>query len=470
MRGVAKGVAAGVMSLVLAAGAAFAQQSQDSVEELKKQVSELQRKASEVDALKKRVETLENQPPTLQPSLLPAGVPVNLAEDPMPQAAPPDVTVLNTWLKDIKLSGFLDIGYTQNFNNPKAPQVNVGRSFDTASDSFMPNMMELMLERVATADSPAGLRMKIGAGKDAGVLAGTENWGGTPSDNFTVVELYAEYLAPIGKGVDFKIGKMATLAGYEVIESKDNWSYSRSLLFTWAIPLTHTGIRASYAIIDPVSASAAGPLVNLTLGIMNGWNVVVDNNTGKTLEAQIGINPTDWITAAGTIYYGDDPNGVPTVNYSKRFVFDWVTTVTRGDWKFGVNYDYGSQQHGNTTAPHDSAEWDGVAGYVRWQVTRWNAPSIRIETLRDEDGFISAGQGANPAVSIFSIANNGAPVPHVSIREFTLADEITINSNLTFRLEIRRDWATQAIFQEGRNTTKGKKSDDTLGAEAIFRF
>ena len=36
-------------------------------------------------------------------------------------------------------------------------------------------------------------------------------------------------------------GKFVTSAGAEVIESKDNWNYSRSLLFAYAIPYWHFG-------------------------------------------------------------------------------------------------------------------------------------------------------------------------------------------------------------------------------------
>ncbi|HXX92492.1 MAG TPA: outer membrane beta-barrel protein [Planctomycetota bacterium] len=466
MTGVAKAVTAGFITTLLATQAAWGQDSQDSVDQLKKDVQSLQEK----------VKALETQSQTPRAPL--PGMPqtVGLAEEPMMQA-PPDVTVLNTWLKDIKLSGFLDVGYTVNINNPKNPVTgfnNVDRSFDTQSNTFMPNMMELMLERVATADSPAGLRLKIGAGRDAAVLYGTENWGTGAGSNFDLVELYAEYLAPIGKGIDFKVGKMATLAGFEVIESKDNWSYSRSIIFTYAIPLTHTGLRATYSFWDLDMAKGV-PGIAMTVGVNNGWNDAVDNNTGKTLEWQLSLNPVDWISAAATIYWGDDPNGganaagaVPGINYSKRFVFDWVTTVTRGDWKFGVNFDYGSQDHGDP-ANGRMAEWSGVAGYIRWQMTHWFAPSIRIETMRDEDGFIAAGQGSGAPFFTTGLNGGGIVPSQVSIREATWANEMMINPNLTFRIELRHDWSTKYIFQEGGNPN-GKKSENTLAFEAIFKF
>ena len=55
----------------------------------------------------------------------------------------------------------------------------------------------------------------------------------------------------------------------EVIEAKDNWNYSRSLLFALAIPYYHSGVRATYSPTDKISVMGT---------IVNGWNNVVENN------------------------------------------------------------------------------------------------------------------------------------------------------------------------------------------------
>jgi hypothetical protein len=62
-----------------------------------------------------------------------------------------------------------------------------------------------------------------------------------------------------------------TSAGAEVIEAKDNWNYSRSLLFVNAIPYWHFGARTSL----PVSKTE-------TIGfqLVNGWNNVSKTNGG----------------------------------------------------------------------------------------------------------------------------------------------------------------------------------------------
>jgi hypothetical protein len=384
-----------------------------------------------------------------------------LSPEPMP-VFDDNPTGANTWLKTIKLSGFVDIGYTKNFNDPRnGPLTNPGRMFDTTSNGFLFNMGEVMLEKVASADSPGGFRMKLGVGKDAGFLASTENLG--TSAQFDIVEGYVEYLAPVGNGIDFKAGKMATLAGYEVIESKDNWSYSRSLLFTWAIPLTHTGVRATYAFVDQVS---------LTLGYVNGWNMISDNNNGKTFEGQLNLNPTSWFNAIVNSYYGPELGTGNTTNTSgaQRYVVDICATATVSTWKFGLNYDSGHDDQAAAGAP-DS--WSGIAGYVKDQVVRWYAPSLRVEQFRDSKGavtaFVPSVNGA-PANTGFTIGNQGAvPAGAIKLWEVTFSNEFKINDNLLFRAEYRHDQADKRVFQEG-NDVQGKKGQDTIGLEAIFMF
>ena len=41
------------------------------------------------------------------------------------------------------------------------------------------------------------------------------------------------------------VGKFVTPIGAEVIESQDNWNYTRSILFGYAIPFYHVGVRAT---------------------------------------------------------------------------------------------------------------------------------------------------------------------------------------------------------------------------------
>ena len=77
------------------------------------------------------------------------------------------------------------------------------------------------------------------------------------------------------------------MMGNEVIETKDNWNYGRSLLFTLAIPYYHMGARLTYSPNDKVTLQGH---------VVNGWNDAADNNTGKSVGGSITLKPTGALT------------------------------------------------------------------------------------------------------------------------------------------------------------------------------
>jgi Putative beta-barrel porin-2, OmpL-like. bbp2 len=70
-------------------------------------------------------------------------------------------------------------------------------------------------------------------------------------------EGYLSYRIPVGAGLTLKGGRLVTLLGYEVIESPNNLNFSRSFLFSFAIPLTHVGLLAFYLLTDTLSMTRA---------------------------------------------------------------------------------------------------------------------------------------------------------------------------------------------------------------------
>ena len=127
-------------------------------------------------------------------------------------------------------------------------------------------------------------------------------------------------LAPVGKGgltVDF--GKFVTPIGAEVIESKDNFNYSRGLLFALAIPYYHMGARVGYSFSDKVS---------LTGYLVNGWNDVKDNNGAKTVGASLAIKPGKATIIANYLVGDEQPEGS---DGGTRNLIDLVATLPLGE-------------------------------------------------------------------------------------------------------------------------------------------
>jgi hypothetical protein len=83
--------------------------------------------------------------------------------------------------------------------------------------------------------------------------------------------------------VDF--GKMSTHLGYESWKSKDNWQYSRSTLFIFGKPLWHTGLHVGYSLMPKTFM--------LSAYVYNSWNSIYENNSSKTLGAQLKWTPSE---------------------------------------------------------------------------------------------------------------------------------------------------------------------------------
>ncbi len=97
---------------------------------------------------------------------------------------------------------------------------------------------------------------------------------------------------------------------------KDDWNYSRSLLFQNAVPFYHVGVRMTYAASDKVT---------LLSGLINGWNNAVENNTGKTVMGSIILKPTGSFSVVENYIGG--PEGEPG-NDDWRHLSDTVVSYT----------------------------------------------------------------------------------------------------------------------------------------------
>ena len=98
-------------------------------------------------------------------------------------------------------------------------------------------------------------------------------------------------------------GKFVTPLGAEVIESQDNWNYTRSILFGYAIPFYHLGVRATVPVTDKVTI--AGYLVN-------GWNNASEVNGDKTVGASLTLKPSAKITWVVNDLVGKEAEGLDT--------------------------------------------------------------------------------------------------------------------------------------------------------------
>lgn len=413
------------------------------------------------DALRQRLLQLENEVKELQSEMLAlknsSGAASAPAAAPAPASAPsaalaqsnlvtpaasaaPAAPSLTGLLGPTTLSGFVDLYYGQNFNNP-ADQTNGLRFFDAASNQFGLNLVELVVDRPPDATSGrTGYHVALGFGQAMNAVNGSEPRAGLAFDQY-LKEAYFSYLAPVGKGLQIDAGKFVTPFGAEVIETKDNWNYSRGLLFTYAMPYFHFGLRAKYAFNDKYS---------LTGFFVNGWNDVVDNNTGKSYGMSFAWTPNKKFGVTETYMAGPEQNNI---NSTWRQLADTVITYSpNSKLSFMVNGDYG---RGDRIVQYNDVLsnpvfWTGVAGYVKYAFNSNSALSARYEYYDDHDGFTTGN------------ATGG-----LHFNEFTTTYERIVAQHIISRFEFRRDMSNDPVFLKGISPVTAQS---TLTAGLVYTF
>src|SRR6202521_3272717 len=164
------------------------------MEELEEQVKELR---AEVAALKGSEKPATPAPPQS-----------NLVTSAAAPGAAPAAPSLAGLLGPTTLSGFVDVYYGQNFNNPTS-QTNGLRFFDAPTNQFGLNLVELVVDKTPDpTNSRTGYHIALGFGQAMNVVNGSEPRAGLGFDQY-LKEAYFSYLAPVGKGlqVDVEIGR-----------------------------------------------------------------------------------------------------------------------------------------------------------------------------------------------------------------------------------------------------------------------
>lgn len=377
-----------------------------------------------------------------------ASLPVVKANAAEPEAAKVDPDDLS-FFKNIEVHGFASSAYIANFNNPQNRTNNL-RVFDTNSNSFMFDVGELVLKKEASKPGDIGFRTDLAYGyavpqvirSTPGLTTAT----GTAVNNqtFDVLQGYVSYNAPIGNGVKMDLGKFVTHMGAEVIEGPDNinYNYSHSYLFGFAMPFTHTGLRAAYTVNDQLTV----------LGMLtNGWDNAIDTNNGKTWCAQIAYALLSNVSLVFN-YTGGPEAQIRNPGNEKgwRNLYGIVATIGLTDNLILLaDLDYGTDPQNSAIAVGRNASWGGGAGTLRYEVNKWFYLNLRGERFDDPDGSRTG----------FS----------QRLWEMTFTPEFRIHKYLIVRPEYRHDQSNILAFG-GTTAATPRKNQDTLAVNAVFYF
>ncbi|MEI6458456.1 MAG: outer membrane beta-barrel protein [Pseudomonadota bacterium] len=337
------------------------------------------------------------------------------------------------------VTGYIDASYAHLSGAGVFTSGAADRVFDVKADGF-----SLQQAAVTIAYQPKeglGAVVNLTAGNDANLIA---SYGAITGghDKFDVSQAFVQYATD---ALRVMAGKFVTLAGAEVTNSPTNPNFSRSILFGYAIPYTHTGLRATYAASDTV---------NLVFGVNNGWDALKTANSGKTVEVGGTYAPLKTVTLAATGYFGKQRIAglVDTGPQGSRALVDLVATWAITDaLTVVVNYDW-AKQAGVTDgiAAPVQAQWSGLAAYANYTISdQWKA-SLRAEYLSDSDGYRTGVAQKWKEVT--------ATITYLPVK------------SLEFRLEGRADSSDVPSFVTNLQAVTVASSQNSVAVQALFKF
>jgi hypothetical protein len=350
------------------------------------------------------------------------------ADEPEAPAKPPVpawADVLTAW--GLTASGYAAASYYHSNG------YNTDHQFDNKHDTFQLDQAALTL--AYQPKEGFGALVDVAAGEDMKILNAAE---GSNPNTFDIVQGFVQYatgpLTLIG-------GKFVTLAGAEVIAPPGNTNFSRSFLF-FAEPLTHTGIRATYAASDTIS---------VIVGVNNGWNYSSLQTSGaKTGEFGVAWTPSKAFALTAQAYVGKDPN----FDAQRSFV-DAVATYNVTDaLTLILTYDWGKQEQHPAGSP--SLSWNGAAFYTNYALSDQWRVSLRLEYLDDKDGFVTATGVAQ------------------TLKEGTITFGYDPIKSFELRLEFRYDKSTQPSFVRALNqsgiASAFADSQNEVALQGVYKF
>jgi hypothetical protein len=317
--------------------------------------------------------------------------------------------------------GLVEASYFYNFTASPNTEPTRLRAFDILPNNFTLNYAEIAA--YMTPD-PVGFRIDLGYGHTGARIneASLAGSGGGVGDSvaglfygtaFMIQQAYAS--AKLGP-LTLDAGKFVTSVGDESIETKDNWNFSRSLLF-YGQPFVHTGVRLGVDVAEQFVVQGS---------VVNGWNNDPDSSHHKTFGLKIGFEPTPQAGIYAATYVGKENAMLPM-----RMLFDLAAKITLAEI-VGLSLNADLYKEGD-------AAWWGVGLKGRVLVSDMFIVAARFEVVSSHTQGFVPGPPDNLDLAMM-------------IYEGTLTAGVPITRNFELRAEVRGDFSdNDALFTDDRS-------------------
>ncbi len=307
------------------------------------------------------------------------------------------------------------------------------------ADSFQVDQIWITLDKAPTEESRAGFHADYiwGETAESQAISGLSRDGGR--DSGLLYTGYVSYLAPIGNGVRFDAGKLATTLGVEVLQTNMNLTITEGVVFQKLQPFTYTGVAATTQLTDNLALVLA--VVN---EVYRDTNISVDRD--KAGMAQFRFS-TDTLSFNVGGIVGQDPTA-PTCNATagdtgddcNTAVLDVNATIKPADnLVFWANFDWVRYMGSNVT----DGDKFGIAVAGRVGITDKTGIAARAEYLTQDEG-VNLG-----------VTKDQEYVTISGVLDHTLTEGLVVRGELRYDRELKSGGAVFLTGNEGPESLVG---------------
>jgi len=323
------------------------------------------------------------------------------------------------------ISGFVQVAYHGELAkaDPTREQLAPLRGYTPTGNTFVLHSAHIAIAHAFNENVSA--RVEVDAGYDAPRTASYPFNDGM----FDVQEAYATYQRGF---FSLTAGKFAAYEGLEYIEGPLNPTVTRGYSFNIAEPNTHTGVKLHFT----------GDAVDLGIGLVNGWDVLIDNNSGKTAIWKLTLTPFQSLQLTFDGTFGPEQEHVSS---EQRLSLDFNITWTANEhFSIAAQYNTGIDGIGGAA---DKVRWSVLGALLSYSGELFLL-GARAELFHDPDG---------------ARTDLGA----VDLLNLTLSPGLILAQGFKLRLELRADLASKKVFGNASDPEK-RWVTGAVDAEYLF--
>lgn len=324
---------------------------------------------------------------------------------------------LETLSGDVGLGGYVDSYYSYNFNQPS----NGASPYFVSSARH--NEVTINLAYIDVRFKSKFMRARFMPGFGTYMDA---NYVNEPGSLKNLLEANVGVLLSEKRKIWLDAGVFGSPYTNESAISKDHLMYTRSLAPEY-VPYYLTGVKMSI----PLSSSLSAYLY-----LINGWQVIQDNNTSKAIGTQLEYRFNNKMVFNWNTYTGDERSATRP-EFRMRFFNDfyWVYN-TRNKWLFTSCFYYGVQERESLSA----ATWWQANIIGEYKFSSAFSLSGRAEIFHDPSSVVITSVTGTPGFRTTS---------------FGLCANFLFHEQAMFRLEAREFVSRDNVYvdKSGNPTT-----------------